>query len=171
MKKIVRLTESDLTRIVKQVIKEQMEMSLETSESSPIAKGLRKILNSNKGMDAIKNMTYFCKKYGPAQEKYTNNVISMINNAISGIENPLNLTGGGSIAEVAKIFQKHVKTPEQVCGVIKNYKTEIGTVNYAAFGGDDEDFAEAIYDDSIAKLNFAEPLQKLLNAISAVVPK
>jgi hypothetical protein len=171
MKKIVRLTESDLTRIVKRVIKEQMEMSLETSESSPIAKGLRKILNSNKGMDAIKNMTYFCKKYGPAQEKYTNNVISMINNAISGIENPLNLTGGGSIAEVAKIFQKHVKTPEQVCGVIKNYKTEIGTVNYAAFGGDDEDFAEAIYDDSITKLNFAEPLQKLLNAISAVVPK
>ena len=55
-KKIIRLTEADLTRIIKRVIQEQKLTPLEQGLKDTISK-----LPSNPGVDGIKKITTFCR--------------------------------------------------------------------------------------------------------------
>lgn len=172
MKKIIRLTEADLTRIVRRVLNE--EMTNTSSSLTPLAQGLKKVidgLGNNPGLEGVKKITTFCKSRNDVKmDGYISNVIKMINNALSGISNPLNVMGGGSIDDVANIFRKYVKTPEQACSVIKNFQTEanLADVTFGNKGGGD--FYSGIYGDSKFKINTAQPANKIIRVIQMTIP-
>jgi hypothetical protein len=180
MGRIVRLTERDLTRLVRRVIREQ---EIENTASStkkgltPLAQGLKKVIDglpSNPGVAGIRRITTYCK--GRTDAKWNDSIgriNDMINDALSGLSNPLNLMGGGSIDKVANIFIDHVKTPEQACSVIKSFQTETNLADVALGplgnqGGGD--FYDGIWGDSKFKLNTAQPANKIIGAISRTIP-
>ena len=152
MKKVVRLTESDLIRIVKRVIKEQSNSGKSVTE-----KGLNTVLNKvakyEGDLKTLKPICDFCKSSGVYKQSNTDSLISMVSDAVSGLDNPLNIMGGGSISEVAKIIRTKSKSADETCALIKYYDV------------DGEDFYEAIYDDSITKINTAQPANNLIEAI------
>ena len=169
MKKIIRLTESDLARIVKRVIREQME-----TNSNPLAQGLKNVIDSlpdNPGLEGVKKITSFCKKQSNlSNSKYVSNVIDMINEVLNGFSNPVNVMGGGSIDDVANIFRKYVKTPEQACSVIKFFETTAGLADVTFGNEGGGDFYSGIYGDSKFKINTAEPANKLIRVIEMTIP-
>ena len=74
--------------------------------------------------------------------------------------------GGGSVSKVADLISTQVKTPEQACALLKFYRNQKSIVGQA-FGGDDEDFYEAISDDLTTKVDTTGPSGKLIDAIDA----
>jgi hypothetical protein len=174
MKKIIRLTEADLTRIVRRVINEQMTNQTDSSPKlTPLAQGLKKTIDSlpdNPGLEGVKKITTFCKTRSDVKyDNYIGNVNKMINKSLSGLSNPLNVMGGGSIDDVANIFRKYVKTPEQVCSVIKSFQTESNLAD-VTFGINGGDFYSGIYGDSKLKINTAQPANKLIQVIEYTIP-
>jgi len=163
MKKIVRLTESDLVRLVKRVISEQ-------NDSASLSKGLKMVVNNaSLDLNGLKTICNFCKgRADLKQQTNTGQLITKVNKLLSGIENPVNLMGGGSVSNVAELINKEVKTPEEVCALIKFYYNQKSLVGLS-FGGDDEDFYEAISDDLTTKVNTTEPLRRLITSIGSKV--
>jgi hypothetical protein len=166
MKKVIRLTEADLTRIIKRVIQEQKLTPLEQGLKDTISK-----LPSNPGVDGIKKITTFCKNRNDVKyNDYVGKINKMINNALSGISNPLNVMGGGSIDDVANIFGKYVRTAEEACSVIKTFETEsnLADVTFGISGGGD--FYSGIWGDSKFKINTAQPANKIIYNIEKTIP-
>ena len=176
MRRTVRLTERDLTRLVRRVIREQeMENTASSTKKglTPLAQGLKKVIDglpSNPGVAGIRRITTYCKSRTDAKwNDSIGRINDMINDALSGLSNPLNLMGGGSIDKVANIFIDHVKTPEQACSVIKSFQTSsnLADVTFGIQGGGD--FYDGIWGDSKLKLNTSQPANKIIGAISRTI--
>jgi hypothetical protein len=132
-----------------------------------LSQGLKSTINgASKDLNGVKTICDFCKRSNVKQQSNTPQLITKVNQLLSGIENPANLLGGGSVTKVAELIRTQVKTPEQACALIKFYQNQKSLVGLS-FGGDDEDFYEAIHDDLVTKMNTTGPSEELINAIDA----
>jgi hypothetical protein len=130
-----------------------------------LSQGLKSTINgASKDLNGVKKICDFCKRSNVKQQSNTSQLITKINKLLSGIENPANLLGGGSVTKVAELIRAQVKTPEQACALIKFYQNQKSLVGLS-FGGDAEDFYEAIHDDLVTKMNTTGPSEELINAI------
>lgn len=131
-----------------------------------LSQGLEATINRATGdLDGVKTICDFCKgRQDVKMQSNTSQLITKVNELLSGIENPVNLMGGGSVTEVADLISNEVKTPEEACALIKFYQNQKSLVGLA-FEGDDEDFYEAIHDDLVTKVNTTGPSRKLITAI------
>jgi len=133
-----------------------------------LSQGLKATINrATKDLEGIKTICDFCKGRPDVKaQSNTSQLITKVNQLLSGIESPVNLMGGGSVTKVAELISAQVKTPEEACALIKFYQNQKSLVGLA-FEGDDEDFYEAIHDDLVTKMNTTGPAEKLINAINA----
>jgi hypothetical protein len=130
-----------------------------------LSQGLKSTINgASKDLNGVKKICDFCKRSNVKQQSNTSQLITKVNKLLSGIENPANLLGGGSVTKVAELIRAQVKTPEQACALIKFYQNQKSLVGLS-FGGDAEDFYEAIHDDLVTKMNTTGPSEELINAI------
>jgi hypothetical protein len=153
MKKIIRLTESDLTRLVRRVIKEQQ---LESSTVS--GDEMEKVLSQGgNGFKGIQSAVNFCKsKNVPSNEK-VDKLETMIDQAITGVENPLNLMGGSpGLKKVAQIMEKNISNTTELCSLLKHYYIN------------GEDFATAMRGEVNTKLNSTGAADFILLAINSI---
>ena len=132
MKKIVRLTESDLTRIVKRVINE-----MEDSANPPMYTGydvfIKLINGSGTSQTKIQKIISACNTSNFPSNTYTNKIADMIYDAIS--EKTLGIypsTDEGTVYEAMKM----PRTIDEFCGVVKSYKDSYDQDLYDALDGD-----------------------------------
>jgi hypothetical protein len=118
------------------------------------------------GLDGLKKVCEFCKSSNVSQQGNTGNLIKSVNDILSGVDNPLNVMGGGSVKEVADLLLRELNSAEEACALAKFYHNMKGIVGQA-FGGDDEDFYEAIEDDSLGKMDTAHPANDVINAFAS----
>ena len=146
----------------KPLVKEQGNTQLSLSQ------GLKSTINrATRDLTGVKTICDFCKGRPDVKaQSNTSQLITKVNQLLSGIESPLNLMGGGSVSKVADLISTQVKTPEQACALLKFYRNQKSIVGQA-FGGDDEDFYEAISDDLTTKVDTTGPSGKLIDAIDA----
>ena len=169
MKKIVRLTESDLVRIVKRVLNEQ---SVSTQPKvSELHTTLKNLVGAGTGRD-YKKICEICSKQdlnidNPRARKAANEFAD----AIEGGENPLSNFGGSgpyantnsSAYKAGMAIQNNLKSAEDICTMIKYYST---------YSGSGEDFDEAVSGelsykvDSTSNLNLmvGEPISNILSS-------
>ena len=157
MKKIVRLTENDLSRIVKRVIKEQTNNNLK-----------------NLLLKSIGNYKSVCQLCSKQSNLDTNNprarkAAHEFQQAIYGGENPLSNFGGGenknsSASKAGMSLEKNLTSAEDICTMIKYY---------GDYYGGDEDFCEALSGELKFKVDstrnlelmFITPLKNILSRI------
>ena len=116
MKKIIRLTESDLTRLVRRVIKEQQSLK-------PIFSGaeMQKSIKSN-GFRGIQDAVKYCKSKRIDKNPKFNKIEEMIYQSVSGVENPLNITGGSpGLEKVGQILSRYISNTNDLCSLIANF--------------------------------------------------
>jgi hypothetical protein len=157
MRKIVRLTENDLSRIVKRVIKEQTNNNLK-----------------NLLLKSIGNYKSVCQLCSKQSNLDTNNprarkAAHEFQQAIYGGENPLSNFGGGenknsSASKAGMVLEKNLTSAEDICTMIKYY---------GDYYGGDEDFCEALSGELKFKVDstrnlelmFITPLKNILSRI------
>jgi hypothetical protein len=122
------------------------------------------------GLEGLKRVCDFCKTSNVTSQGNTNDLITKVNDILSGIDNPLNVTGGGSVKEVADLLSTELNNAAEACALAKFYQNQKGIVGQA-FGGDDEDFYEAIEDDSLGKMNTSHPANDVINAFGMAARK
>ena len=128
MGKIIRLTESDLTRLVRRVIKEQSNNDLKNI--------LLKSIGNYKSVCSICSKQNNLDTNNPRARKAADE----FERAIYGGENPLSNFGGGnnessSASKAGMALEKNLTSAEDICTMIKYYG-----VYYAG----DESFCEAL---------------------------
>jgi hypothetical protein len=157
MRKIVRLTENDLSRIVKRVIKEQTNNNLK-----------------NLLLKSIGNYKSVCQLCSKQSNLDTNNprarkAAHEFQQAIYGGENPLSNFGGwdnkkSSASKAGMALEKNLTSAEDICTMIKYY---------GDYYGGDEDFCEALSGELKFKVDstrnlelmFITPLKNILSRI------
>lgn len=162
MKKTIRLTEADLTRIIKRVIKEQ-------AADNSLKASLLKLVGAGTGRH-YKQICALCSK----QEMNYNNsrakkAANEFNAAIRGGDNPFSNFGGGvnknsPAYKAGMAIQNNLQTAEDICDMIQYYST---------WTGSGEDFCEAVSGelnykvDSTTNLDLmvGEPIFNVLNKI------
>ena len=155
MGKIIRLTESDLTRLVRRVIKEQANNNLKNL--------LLKSVGNYKSVCSICSQQSNLDTNNPRARK----AASGFQQAIYGGENPLSNFGGGenkksSASKAGMALEKNLTSPEDICTMIKYY---------GDYYGGDEDFCEALSGelkykvDSTTNLElmFVNPIKNILS--------
>ena len=164
MKKIVRLTENDLVRLVKTILKEQAKPN----------NNLKNILLQKVGTGtggAYKEICKICSQQdlnigNPSAKKAAQGFA----NAIAGGENPLSNFGGSgpysnknsSAYKAGKSLENNLKSAEDICTMIQYYST---------YTGSGEDFCDAVSGELNYKLNstsnldlmVGEPIYNILN--------
>jgi len=155
MKKIIRLTESDLTRLVRRVIKEQANNNLKNL--------LLKSVGNYKSVCSICSQQSNLDTNNPRARK----AASGFQQAIYGGENPLSNFGGGenknsSASKAGMALEKNLTSAEDICTMIKYY---------GEYYGGDEDFCDALSGelkfkaDSTTNLElmFINPIKNILS--------
>jgi hypothetical protein len=140
MRKIVRLTEADLTRIVKRVINEQIIGGIEFMPETGYDVG---IVN-NKDLEKLVNRS--CKTYKSSAELtlelfgklrsiagQTNQEDITIQSWISRLNN--SMKGLGSSNDLSKVLSE-IKTKEQMGSVLKAYNKKFGKTLYQDLSGE-----------------------------------
>ncbi len=135
MKKIIRLTERDLTRIVKRVINEQLGGLLSMPDTGQDVVGL------NKGFQQSRCKTY--KSYGEltlelfgklrAVVGQTNLLDTTIQSWISRLNN--SMKGIGSSNDLSKVLSE-IKTKEQMGSVLNAYNKKFGKTLWQDLSGE-----------------------------------
>lgn len=135
MKKIIRLTESDLTRIVRRVIKEQAPLGLNLSKPTPnLTRGIGRLGRPDDGPDSGGNNTddyYDCSIKKP-MDKQVKEVFDSLEKSSQGspsdkikkyiIRLKNSMEGIGSTDDVYNVF-KEVKDKSTISSIIKNWKS------------------------------------------------
>ena len=142
MKKIIKLTESDVTKIVKKVIQEQQRLNEDAgqiigglaaggSSGSAIGGVLGGILSlANGGGSAsnkVKGIISLCEKSKSPLTTKSNQLADKIYDAIDGIG-----------TDEKMVFQTlgQVRTMEEFCSVVKSYKSSYRQDLFSALDGD-----------------------------------
>lgn len=134
MKKVIKLTENDLIRLVKRVMKEQSQ------PNSNLKNILKQKVGSGSG-SAYKEICKICSQQdldisNPSAKK----AAKEFDNAITGGENPLSNFGGNinknsSASKAGNALENNLKSAEDICTMIQYYST---------YTGSGEDFCEAV---------------------------
>lgn len=150
-----QLLESSLGNVKPLINEETVDDSIE--------KGLRSVLNtiSRVSVDVritdLKKVCNYCKSTNVSKQPNTDKVASMINDKLSGLDNPLNLMGGGSVADSAKDILYNIKGAVQLCSLLKYYNQ----------GG--EDFYTAVEGDATGKLDTVSPVATMIDTFHRVI--
>jgi hypothetical protein len=142
MKKIIRLTESDLSRIVRRVINEQLLMSsggglLSMPDTGQDVVGLNKMNNEKYGCKTYKSygeltLELFGKLRGIAGQ--TNQLDKTIQSWILRLNN--SMKGVGPSNDLSKVLSE-IKTKEQMGSVLNAYNKKYGKTLYQDLKGTD----------------------------------
>jgi hypothetical protein len=130
-----------------------------------LEKGLRQVLSgisvmtTDANVNDVNKVYYYCKNSKVSKQPNTDKVAKEIHQRLSGMDNPLNVMGGGSVADTAKIILYNIKGATQLCSLLKYYKDSSGG----------ENFYDAIYDDTMGKLDTVSPIGKLTDTFRRVV--
>ena len=129
MKKIVKLTETDLTRIVKRVINE-MELPIPND-----VEGILKLINSGAGssQSKVQKVIAACNTSKFPMTSYTNKIADMVYDAIS--EKIMGVYPSTNEPKVYKAMAMP-RTIDEFCGVVKSYKDSYGQDLFDALDGD-----------------------------------
>ena len=138
MKKVVRLTESDLANLVKRILIEQSAgdtVSTALSGINPVAGAagrvipiLTNIINGGGAASQKVNQIFTaCKGSKYPINQNTNKIADSIYNAVTGLGTNENM--------VYKALQS-IRTADELCGVIKSYQSSYNQDLYAALDGD-----------------------------------
>ena len=129
MKKIIRLTEKDLTRIVKRVIEEQK--TLKESDINlmfGLGTAIDILINgTDNSSDKVKNTILQCQKSKSPITSRTNQLADRIYDSIAGL---------GTDEQMVFRTLKQLKTLEEFCGVSKSYRNSYGKDLFSALDGD-----------------------------------
>ena len=155
MGKIIRLTESDLTRLVRRVIIEQSNNDLKNI--------LLKSIRDYKSVCNICSKQNNLDTNNPRARKAAND----FEIAISGGENPLSNFGGGtnknsSASKAGMALEKNLTSAEDICTMIKYY---------GEYYAGDESFCEALSGELSYKVDstrnlelmFINPIENILS--------
>lgn len=124
MKKVIRMTEADLTRLVRRVISEQG--AIIPGEEQDLRMKLQKLVGAGSGHQ-FKTICRMCSEYSldknnPRAEKAANE----FDHAITGGENPFsNIAGNNKESSAYKAgmaISKNLKSAVDICTMIQNYK-------------------------------------------------
>ena len=138
MTKVIKLTESDLTRIVKRILIEQSAgdtVSTALSGINPVAGAagrvipiLTNIINGGGAASQKVNQIFTaCKGSKYPINQNTNKIADSVYNAVTGLGTNENM--------VYKALQS-IRTADELCGVIKSYQSTYNQDLYAALDGD-----------------------------------
>ena len=165
MKKVIRLTESDLMRLVKRVIREEQTAPTGGTYLDYFDKDLKVLLNSLQGtlrvtkVEDIQKVYNYCKVTTVKKQTNTDMVADLIYSKLSGGDNPINPMGGGSVTNSANVIKNYIKGSTELCALLKYYNK----------GG--ENFYTAVSGDSTYKLNTDQPLSNMIDAFIYSVNK
>jgi len=154
MKKTIRLTETELVRLVKRIIREQSEVS----SSDNMKKGLQSIVNYGVKVD-YRKVCNFCKKQNVSpQNPRAEKAAQEFSKLISGVENPFSNIAGflnkeSSAYKAGESISKNLKSAEDICSMIKYY---------SKYSGTDEDFCEAVSGELSYKFDASTNLDYIL---------
>jgi len=149
MKRIVRLTEADLTRLVKRVIREQQnpvnDLINKVAGPAPTSNNLKQFLSDKIGVGSgskYKEICFACMRQNNLNNNNprANKAAKEFDNAIQGGENPFSNFGGGenkdsSAYKAGMALQNNLTSAEDICTMIKYYS------NYSGSG---EEFSDAV---------------------------
>jgi len=129
MKKIIKLTESDLTRIVKRVINE-MELPIPND-----VEGIVKLINSGAGtsQSKVQKVIAACNGSKFPMNTYTNKIADMIYDGIN--EKTMGILPSTNENMVYNAMSLP-RTIDEFCGVVKSYKASYDQDLYDALNGD-----------------------------------
>lgn len=131
MKKIIKLTESDLTRIVKQVINEM------GNNTNPPMSGydifLRLINGGGTSQYKVQKVISACNSSKFPMNTYTNKIADMIYDGIS--EKTAGILPSTNENMVFTALRR-ARTLDEFCGVVKSYRDSYGQDLYDALDGD-----------------------------------
>ncbi len=124
MKKVIRMTEADLTKLVRRVISEQG--AIIPGEEKDLRMKLQKLVGTGSGHE-FKTICRMCSEYrldknNPRAERAANEFDS----AITGGENPFSNIAGdnkkSSAYKAGMAISKNLKSAVDICTMIQNYK-------------------------------------------------
>ena len=136
MKKVIRLTEADLTRIVKRVLKEQTSSDYIKNvvagnvggAASDMVGMLSTIINgSGYASQKVKSIINKCSGSNFPITAQTNKIADSIYNAVSGL---------GTNENMVYSAMRTPRSVDEFCGVVKSYKSSYGEDLYTALDGD-----------------------------------
>ena len=151
MKKVIRLTEDDLARLVKRVIREQ-------AADNSLKSSLLKLVGAGSGQ-AYKEICALCSKQ---KMNYNNQKAKKAANefegAIYGGDNPLSNFGGGDnktspASKAGMAIEKNLQSAEDICDMIQYYST---------WTGSGEDFCESVSGELSFKLDSTSNLDLMV---------
>jgi hypothetical protein len=121
MKKVVRLTESDLVRLVKKVISEQGQVPNFSSFGGVFPKFLEIVNGAGTSDQRVKNFCNVCKSIKAPVTQTSNRLSDMIRDAVQG---------AGTVEQnIFRAFQS-IKTVEDFCGLVTSYEQSYGVPLY-----------------------------------------
>ena len=122
---------------------------------------MEKVLNQGgNGMTGIESIVKYCKTKNVSNTSKIDKLETMIDQAITGVENPLNLMGGApGLEKVGEIIKNNVSNATELCSLLKHY-----FIN-------DEDFVTAMRGEISTKLDSTMAADNVLLAIRSITRK
>lgn len=124
MKKIIKLTESDLTILVKRVMSEQTGVKKFIQLNSDL---LNMISGNGTAANNVQKVLNRCKTNKNSKTTYTNNIADLLSKSVTGI--------GTDESGVYNALKK-VRTSDELCGVSQSYEERNGESLWRALDGD-----------------------------------
>ena len=95
----------------------------EQQSQTPTVSGaeMQKSINSN-GFKGIQNAVKYCKSRRIDDKHDNRRIEELIYQSVSGVENPLNITGGSpGLEKVGQILTKNISNTNDLCSLIANF--------------------------------------------------
>jgi hypothetical protein len=124
MKKIIKLTESDLTRLVKRVMSEQTGVNKFIQLNSDL---LNMMLGNGTAAKNIQKVLNRCKRSKTSPTSTSNGIADKINYGVQG---------AGTYESTVYAALKRVKNSDELCTVSKSYQQRYGESLWEALDGD-----------------------------------
>ena len=156
----MKVMTENFSKLINSKLGDSKPLVNEQQSQTPTVSGseMEKFLsNSGNGFNGIQAAVKFCKSKKVANNQKNDGLEELIYQAISGVENPLNLMGGSpGLEKVAQILNKNISNTTELCSLIGNFMIN------------GEDFETAIKGEVNTKMNSVGAADHVLLAINSI---